>query len=284
MKHKAYITRDEYQAIKNTGLNFKEISQKHLTKDELKHLKFQKVLGLKASEGGSFANYSSFAHWHDQGGDVLKAQEKSLKLIQDWDILQSLGVNLRADRVFLGVNAGAKGFDIKKEAGSETFDHFEMFQLRTIPGENGERDGIPCAFKYQRAFVNYDQEHKDFYNEHIRGAYITDFVKGMPTDYGNEIEKLLKAVQADLNYTDQEYDDLFKRFAKLFGEILKNELKALGDRTHTLIVMGFEGCVVNKLIKESGLDKKYNIKNVPHYSGTPKYEDLRVILKEIVGQ
>ncbi len=281
MSENAFITRNEYEAVKNTGLNFTEISEKYFSKKELDVLNFQKVLNLTAKEGGSFANYSSFASWYDIGSNAKTAQEKSLEIMQDWGELEKSDVRLRADYVFLGVNAGAKGFDIKKEFGEETFDHFEMFQLRTIPDENGKGEGIPCAFKYQRAFTTYDEEYEKFFNEHIRGSYMTDFVKGLPTDFGPDVELKLKDVQDKLSYTADEYEDLFDRFSLAFGEILESELRVLGDRTRTLIVMGAEGCIVNQLIERSNLDEKYQVKNVPHYSGSPTYEKLRKTLKNI---
>lgn len=244
-------------------------------------MNFQKVLHLTAREGGSFANYSSFASWYDENGGPRIDQEKSLEIMQDWDELEERGVHLRADYVFLGVNAGAKGFDIKKDFGEETFDHFEMFQLRTIPDGNGKGGGIPCAFKYQRAFTTYNETYKKFFNKHIRGSYMTDFVKGLPTDFGSDIILMLKEIQNKLSYTDDEYESLFTRFSLAFGEILENELKVLGDRTHTLIVMGAEDCIINQLIKKSKLDDKYKVEDIPHYSGTPTYEKLRKTLKDI---
>ena len=284
MKKTPYITKEDYIGIKSGGLDFNKISKKHLKKDELEHFDFQKVLQLDADEGGSFANYSSFAVWHDQSQDALIEQKKSLELLQDWDGLNNLGIRLRSDYVFLGVNAAAKGFDMRKDAGNETFDHFEMFQLRTIPNGEGQQKGIPCAFKYQRAFINHDEEHKDFYNENIRGAYMTDFIKGLPTNYGNDIDNYLKKISSELNYTKEGYEDLFNRFANLFSEILINELEVLGGRTHTLIVMGAKSGIVNNLVSRSGLDKKYKIKNIPHYSGSIKYDKIRAILKEIINE
>lgn len=281
MNKNAFITKDEYNNIKSVSLNFNEISQKYFSEKEFNLLNFQKVLNLGASEGGSFANYSSFASWYDGEEQVKIAQEKSLRIMKDWDELIKRGIKLRSDYVFLGVNAGAKGFDKKIEFGEETFDHFEMFQLRTITNHNGKSSGIPCAFKYQRAFTTYNETYKEFFNENIRGSYMTDFVKGLPTNFGSDITKQLKEISEKLKYKEDEYESLFSRFSMAFGEILKNELRLLGDRTHTLIVMGDKGSIVNKLIEKSNLNEMYKVENIPHYSGTPTYESLRIILKEI---
>ena len=275
------ITKEQYQALKETGLNFETIAQKYLTENEIEAIPFQKVLYLKPKEGGSYANYSSFAYWIDQKN--MKAHEEAaanIEVLQDWDKLQSENATLRSGFVLLGVNAGAKGMDLKIAEGTETLDHFEMFQIRSI--KSGEkRQGIPSPIKYKNALMQ-NEDDKEFYNQVVSGTYMTDFIKGFPTSYGPDIKGHLNEAINKLNYNESQGDEFYNRFCKLFGEILKNELDVLGGKTHTLVVMGKnpKQNIVNEFLKRSGLDKEFRIVNISHYSGSPSYTGLAEELKE----
>lgn len=41
------ITKEQYEALKETGLNFETIAKKYLTESEIKAIPFQEVLSLK---------------------------------------------------------------------------------------------------------------------------------------------------------------------------------------------------------------------------------------------
>ena len=268
------ITKEQYQALKETGLNFATIARKYLTESEIKAIPFQKVLSLEPEEGGSFANYSSFAYWIDQTGK--KAHEEAaanIEVLQDWDKLQAEGATLRSGFVLLGVNAGAKGIDLKAAEGTETLEHFEMFQVR---GQS-----IPSPIKYKNALMK-NEDDKEFYNQAVSGTYMTDFIKGFPTSYGPDIKKAMNKAIDKLNYDKTQGEEFKNNFCKLFGEILKNELDLLGGKTHTLIVMGKnpKQSIVNDFLRRSGLDKEFRIVNISHYSGTPKSTALAEELKE----
>ncbi|WP_277674254.1 hypothetical protein [Piscibacillus halophilus] len=275
------ITKEQYQTLKETGLNFETIAKRYLTESEIKAIPFQKVLSLKPEEGGSYANYSSFAYWKDQ--PKLKAHEEAaanIELLQDWDKLQAENATLRSGFVLLGVNAGAKGIDLKAAEGTETLDHFEMFQVRSI--QSGERrQGIPSPIKYKNALMQNEGD-KEFYNQVVSGTYMTDFIKGFPTSYGPDIKKAMNAAIDKLNYNKTQGEEFYNNFCKLFGEILKNELDVLGGKTHTLVVMGKnpKQNIVNDFLRRSGLDKEFKIVNISHYSGSPSSKGLAEELKE----
>lgn len=275
------ITKEQYQALKETGLNFETVAKKYLTESEIKAIPFQEVLSLKPEEGGSFANYSSFAYWIDQ--KKKKAHEEAaanIEVLQDWDKLQAENATLRSGFVLLGVNAGAKGMDLKIAEGTETLEHFEMFQIRSI--KSGERrQGIPSPIKYKNALIQ-NEAGKEFYDQVVSGTYMTDFIKGFPTSYGPDIREHLNEAIKKLNYNKSQGEELYNKFSKLFGEILKNELDVLGAKTHTLVVMGKnpKQNIVNEFLRRSGLDKEFRIVNISHYSGSPSYKGLAEELKE----
>lgn len=271
------IIKEQYEALKENGLNFKEVASKYLTDAEIEVIGFQETLYLTPKEGGSFANFSSFAYWGDhQEKTIYEEAKKNVETLQNWGELNNKHVKLHADYVFLGVNAGAKGMGLK---GIETFEHFEMFQIRSIKTENGFK-GIPSPIKYKNALIKTGNE--EFYLNNVQGTYMTDFIKGFPTDYGPSIMKVLKEVKEKLDYTDEQWNTFYNNFCKLFGDILETELSLLGGNTHTLIVMAKnpETSLLNKFIKESGLDKKYKIVNISHYSGSPSSETLT---KELIN-
>lgn len=275
------ITKEQYQALKETGLNFEMIAKKHLTDDEIKALPFQKVLSLNPKEGGSFANYSSFAYWIDQmKTDAYEEAAANIAVLQDWDKLQAANATLRSGFILLGVNAGAKGMDLKIAEGTETLEHFEMFQIRSILSDE-KRQGIPSPIKYKNALIR-NEDDKKFYDQVVSGTYMTDFIKGFPTSYGPDIKKLLNKAIEQLNYNKSQGEEFYNNFSKLFAEILRNELNLLGAQTHTLVVMGKnpKQNIVNEFLERSGLDKEFRIVNISHYSGSPSYEELAEELKD----
>lgn len=270
------ITKKEYQALKENGLNFQEVAKKYLTDTELKEINFLETLNFKPEEGGSFANFGSFAYWKNSTHKKAFDQaNENIQLLQDWDKIQEENVELKAGYVLLGVNAGLKGMNLKE---LESFEHFEMFQIRSLK-KNNKSTAVKSPIRYKNALINTGNE--VFYNEVVSGTYMTDFIKGLPTPYGPDIKKNLKKITANLKYSNAQFKTFYSNFCKLFGEILNTELQLLGGKTHTLIVMGKnpKTCIVNEFLKESGLDQQYNVVNISHYSGSPKQVDLVEELK-----
>lgn len=274
------ISKEQYQSLKETGLNFKNIAKKYLTESEIKAIPFEDVLYLTPEEGGSFANFSTFAYWKDIKKNLAYEEYlANLEVLQDWNKLEAENAKLRSGFVLLGVNAGAKGQELKKTEGNETFGHFEMFQIRSIKTDKGYQ-GIPSAIKYKNALTQKNEE--DFYNKVVSGTYITDFIKGFPTNFGPDIKNTLKEAKEELKYNEIQGEEFYNNFCKLFGEILKNELELLGDKTHTLVVMAKDPkkSIINEFLERSNLDKEFRIVNISHYSGSPNYEELKEELKK----
>lgn len=265
------ITKNQYESLKLHDLNFEKTADKYLTKEEITAIGFQETLYLTAEEGGSYANFSSFAYWENRNiKQAFYEARENLKVLQSWNLLQEENGQLRAGYVLLGVNAGAKGMGIK---GIETFEHFEMFQLRSLK-DNDNYKRIPNAIRYKNALIKTGNE--KFYNEVVSGTYMTDFIKGFPTNYGPDIPKKIKEIGRELNYTEDQSETFYTNVCKLFGEILVNELALLGGQTHTLVVMGKnkETNVVNEFLRRSGLDEQYKVTNISHYSGSPTHIEL----------
>lgn len=271
------IFKEQYEALKEKGLDFKNLSEKHLTKEEIDAIKFQDPLYYKPEEGGSFANFSSFAYWKDsEKKNVSEQVEETITILQSWEQLQENEVNLHADHILLGVNAGSFGIEGKE---GESFRHFEMFQIRSNV-KDGKLRGIPSPIKYKNALCNNGEA--ELYLQKLQGAYMTDFIKGFPTRFGGDIKKNLKEYVEDIHKTKEEFDEFYTRFCNLFGEILENELNLLKDQTklnsekQTLIIMGKNPltCVINDFLKRSKLDEKYDIINIPHYSSPVKQSTI----------
>lgn len=277
------INQKQYQALKETGLNFEELSEQYLTKKEIQAINFSPSLTFPAEKGGSFANFSSFLKFEEKPKDAGESSKKSIKLLQNWDALQKENIELRVGYVLLGINAGTKGIE---KLGRSAFEHFEMFQIRS-------RTRSPV--KYQNAFLN--TGNAKFYVEKVCGTYITDFVKGYPTATGAELmadrEKIAVKI---LGYNEEEKKDFNKRFSQLFGHLLENELELLGGETHTLVVMGHKDNEVFTFLEELGFNKKidthvilnpnaknpkrYKVKRVPHYSSRGSQSMLREQIEE----
>lgn len=279
---KNQISKEQYESLKTTGLDFEKLSNKYLTKEEIKAISFQTTLSNSPENHGSFANYSSFAYWKDSEKKKASEQAKeTIEILQSWEQLQENEVSLHADYILLGVNAGSFGMDGKEE---ETFEHFEMFQIRSVLKE-GKVRGIPSPIKYKNALINNGEE--ELYSQKLKGMYKTDFIKGFPTRFGGDIKKNLKLYVKDLHPKNADFEKFYTKFCQLFGEILENELNLLKDpeasKTQTLVIMGKnpKTCVINDFLKRSELDKKYNIINIPHYSAPVKHTVIVESFKKV---
>lgn len=278
------INQEQYQALKDNGLNFKELSNELLTEDEIKAIGFSEGILLPPEEGGSFANFSSFLYYG--GNSKSSAEEQSIEtieILQNWDRLKEENIQLKAGYILLGVNAGTEGIS---EVGKDTFEHFEMFQIRKK---------TKSPIKYKNALV--DTGNENIYENWLKGTYITDFVKAFPSKNGEELVKKLEKISNTLNYSKEQHEGFYTRFCKLFGRILEEELALLGGETHTIVVMGGKNNVVFKFLEKLGYDKKtdsqvilnpdsknhkcYNVKNIYHYSYTASQEDLLKQIKEV---
>lgn len=279
---KNQISKEQYESLKTTGLDFEKLSKKHLLEEEIEAIKFQAPLYYSPENHGSFANFSSFAYWKDSEKKKASEQaEETIEILQSWEQLQENEVSLHADYILLGVNAGLFGVEGKEE---ETFRHFEMFQIRSVLKE-GKVRGIPSPIKYKNALINNGEE--ELYSQKLKGMYMTDFIKGFPTRFGGDIKKNLKLYVKDLYPKNADFEKFYTKFCQLFGEILENELNLLknpeASKSQTLVIMGKnpKTCVINDFLKRSELDKKYNIINIPHYSAPVKHTVIVESFKKV---
>ena len=256
------ISRKEYNALKEAGINFLAIARKHLTDQEIDALGFEEVVYKDAKEGSGYANFSSFLWWHENtGGNVHEFAQRNIDILQDYDKLILEGARLHNKYVFLGTNAGQKAKGVP-------YEHFEMFQRRNTPS----------PYKYKTALI--ETENFELLNE-IEGSYMTDLIKGFPTSYGPDIEKKIKEVGKSLEMDKKEIDSLRLRFVKVFEEILLNELSVFDTPTETIVCMGSKSSTLAKYIRLTNLEDKYNIVFVDHYTASGSYERRANSLKRI---
>lgn len=137
------------------------------------------------------------------------------------------------------------------------------------------------------------EDSKEFFLANIYGTYITDIVKGLPTAnsgvLNDNIEKVAEAIGGKNNI-----DNFRKKLANLFVDMLIEELKLLGNITHTLVIMGTPSHsfsrkpnekkgknisgydFINEMLKDGDFEEKYKkssghvIKKIPvrHYSAS----------------
>lgn len=254
------LNKNQYEALKNTDLGFKEIYLDYITLEEYKELGFESSMMKTAEEGGSFANYSSFFYYKPEtpGLSAADLAFENSEYLRDWKRMQEDDVKLYEHGiVMIGANAGNKAKGV-------TYDHFEMFQSRA--GTSSQ------VRSYKNALERHDKEY--IYHDMLKGAYLTDFFKGLPSATASELQKNILDSDKRAN---GKTTDLFDRMLALFEVILEKELSILGNVEH-IIVMGKS--FYNLFIRYTNLEDKYQVHTVDHYSygranqAVPEFEEI----------
>lgn len=240
------ITKEQFMKLYTTKLNLEEISKKHLDKHVYDALEIEPSIS-----NASFVHVASFNYFlEDQKGNKKDNSKENIKYLNNYDQMLKDGVPLDATYVILGVNTGAKGK-------GHTFKPMEMFQNQSIS---------KCINRYHNSLKKYGDI--TIYNDYLNGLYATDFIKGMPTAGIAGIAKRFNKIIREQNL---DKDQFWIDFSNFFAEVLEKELSIFDNQTKVLIIMGgpknSETYIINKFLKLSGLDKKYEIINIYHYSG-----------------
>lgn len=245
------ISENTYRNLKEVKVDATAILDKYLSKEEINELGIQS--SFLQEEGITIGTYSSFAYYLNNTTSK-KYLPKSLDTLNDWNEIQDKNILLQSKYVFLGLNAGlaAEGKDYRT---------FEFFH------DPGTR-----ISKFMQIF-------KD---ERFNGAYQTDAYKALPTSDGSELNKLVSEIEVRLNL---EVDDLYKRLAQAFYELLKYELDLFENEDITIIAFGGvnqDSSAMSRFIDYSGIEVDYPIVRIPHYSaGTTKIKDVFELLSNL---
>lgn len=238
------ITKKQHQALLDTDLNLEKIAKPYLTNSEFEALEIDSF-----SQQAKIAHMVSFNYFKptlETSKPIIS--KDNIDYLNNFDQIEKDNVTLRSDYVLLGVNAGLEGVD-------KDFRPFEMFQIQSKP----------YIGKYENVLKEYN--HDAIFEKYLEGVYATDMVKGMATGNAGQLNARFNEIAKKLNINPKTF---MKKISMFFGQILENELTLLGNNTKVLIVMGKRkdqhNHLVNKMLRISGLDKKYQVINIYHYS------------------
>lgn len=199
--------------------------------------------------GGTFAQYGSWAVWNSLDSAPVKAAQDA-SLLTEWDRIEGV---LHNDVVLVALNLGRP-----KTAGT------------------GAGTG---RINHEGAWENFHSGSRDFVlgqateRSPFRGAYITDFYKGLPTYSGAELQDLLRTLSTD--------DPLASStIATVMRSILDREINILDAHEAPLVCLGADA---HKAVTRAyGSDKI--IEHVSHYSGAVERDAYAAQFADLVSK
>lgn len=282
----SHLDYETVRRLKQTKFSIEERAKELFTDKEFKALRIDKVATQEAiSKQSSFAvwlkppmltrwegwsqirmdaamrNTYGYTRKRDIARDIM---DNTRKYLQDWRGYEdgNRDSQLRSDIVMLGVNTGSGADRSRNNLPPVIWENFGIFHDNLTGKDTGDQPS-----KVTEYFVGLD-------DKVFTGAYMTDVVKGLPTEDGSKLIAEVHTRAENLGVDPKLY---LAKFYKLFAKVLEDELAIVGV-PKVFILMG-SSPVINRV-----LDSSDELKNIPrvgvyHFtartSGAAKAESLQ---------